>query len=54
MRADGRGFNAGLACDMPSATCTPIPPGVSALVELLRMLIRQERMHPSCNLLTTP
>jgi len=52
MRGDGRGFNAGLNCDTPSATCKPIPPGVGALVELLRMLIRQERMHPACNLLS--
>jgi len=49
MRSGGRGFNAGLACSVPSATCTPIPPGVSALVELLRMLIRQQRMDPACS-----
>jgi len=49
MRADGRGFNAGIACDTPSATCTPIPPGVSALVQLLRDLIRQQRMDPLCS-----
>ena len=42
MRADGRGFNAGLNCDAPSATCKPIPPGVGALVTLLRELIRQD------------
>ncbi|HXU06003.1 MAG TPA: hypothetical protein VN903_33845 [Polyangia bacterium] len=48
MRADGRGFNAGLNCDVPSTTCTPIPPGVGALVQLLRDLIRQQRMDPSC------
>jgi hypothetical protein len=52
MRADGRGFNAGLACDTPSATCMPIPPGVSALVELLRGLIRQQRTDPSCSAIT--
>lgn len=49
MRADGRGFNAGLACDTPSTTCTPIPPGVSALVAVLRDLIKQQRMDPSCS-----
>jgi len=49
MRADGRGFNAGIACDTPSTTCTPIPPGVSALVLLLRDLIRQQRMDPMCS-----
>ena len=49
MRADARGFNAGIACDTPSATCTPIPPGVSALVQLLRDLIRQQRMDPMCS-----
>lgn len=48
MRADGRGFNAGLACDTPSTTCTPIPAGINALVDLLRALIRQQRMDPSC------
>ena len=52
MRADGRGFNAGLDCDTPSATCKPIPPGVGALVELLRALIRQERMHLTCSAIT--
>ena len=49
MRSGGSGFNAGLACSVPSATCTPIPPGVSALVEVLRMLIRQQRMDPTCS-----
>jgi hypothetical protein len=49
MRADGRGFNAGLNCDTPSTTCAPIPPGVSALVQLLRDLIKQQRMDPSCS-----
>jgi hypothetical protein len=49
MRADGRGFNAGLNCDTPSTTCTPIPPGINALVELLRALIRQQRMDASCS-----
>jgi len=48
-RADGRGFNVGLACDTPSTTCTPIPPGVSALVAVLRDLIKQQRMDPSCS-----
>jgi hypothetical protein len=52
MRADGRGFNAGLTCNTPSATCTPIPPGVGALIELLRGLIRQQRMDPSCSAIT--
>jgi hypothetical protein len=52
MRADGRGFNAGLACDTPSTTCTPIPPGVNALVTLLRDLIRQQRMDPTCSAIT--
>ncbi len=47
MRGD-RGFNAGLNCDAPSTTCTPIPAGVNALVQLLRDLIRQQRMDPSC------
>jgi hypothetical protein len=47
-RADGRGFHAGLSCDTPSTTCTPIPPGVSALAQLLRDLIRQQRMDAAC------
>jgi hypothetical protein len=51
MRADGRGFNAGIQCDTPSTTCKPIPQGVVALVNVLRELIRQQRMHASCNLL---
>jgi hypothetical protein len=50
MRADGRGFNAGIQCDTASTTCKPIPPGVVALVNVLRELIRQQRMHASCNL----
>jgi hypothetical protein len=52
MRADGRGFNAGLNCDTPSTTCTPIPPGINALVTLLRDLIRQQRMDPACSAIT--
>ena len=47
MRGD-RGFNAGLNCDTPSTTCTPIPAGINALVQRLRDLIRQQRMDPSC------
>jgi hypothetical protein len=49
MRADGRGFNAGIQCDVPSATCMPIPPGIVAAVDLLRGLIRQQRMDPECS-----
>ena len=49
MRGDGRGFNAGLDCNTPSTTCTPIPPGINALVTLLRDLIRQQRMDPACS-----
>ena len=52
MRADGRGFNAGIQCAVPSATCVPIPPGVGAAVELLRGLIRQQRMDPDCSAIT--
>jgi hypothetical protein len=52
MRADGRGFNAGLDCNSPSTLCTPIPPGIDALVTLLRDLIRQERMDPACAAIT--
>lgn len=52
MRADGRGFNAGLDCSTPSTLCTPIPPGIKALVALLRDLIRQQRMDPACSAIT--
>jgi len=52
MRADGRGFNAGIQCAVPSATCMPIPPGIGAAVELLRGLIRQQRMAPDCSAIT--
>lgn len=52
MRADGRGFNAGLDCNVPSATCTPIPPGIKTLVALLRNLISQQRMDPVCAAIT--
>jgi hypothetical protein len=50
-RADGRGFTTQIGCDTPSPTCRPIPPGINALAELLRMLLRQERMDPECSLL---
>ena len=52
MRSDGRGFNAGLDCNVPSATCMPIPPGIKALVTLLRDLILQQRMDPACAAIT--
>jgi len=52
MRSDGRGFNAGLDCNTPSTICTPIPPGIDALMTLLRDLIRQERMDPACAAIT--
>jgi len=52
MRPDGHGFNAGLDCNVPSATCMPIPPGIDALVTLLRDLIRQQRMDPACAAIT--
>jgi len=52
MRSDGHGFNAGLDCNVPSATCTPIPAGIDALVTLLRDLISQQRMDPACAAIT--
>jgi hypothetical protein len=51
-RGDGAGFDVGLPCDTPSSTCTPIPPGINALVSLLRALIQQQLMDPSCSAIT--
>jgi hypothetical protein len=50
-RADGRGFVAGYPCNVPSASCSPVPAGVSALVEVLRTLIREELAEPACDAL---
>jgi hypothetical protein len=47
-RADGRGFSAGIPCSPASALCTPIPAGVSALAEVIRMLIDQQLTDASC------
>ena len=47
-RADGRGFSAGIACNVPSATCTPTPAGVTALAQVVRMLIDQQLADASC------
>ena len=48
LRADNRGFNVGLECSPASATCAPTPPGVHALMVLLRKLIEQQLADPSC------
>jgi hypothetical protein len=47
-RPDGHGFNVGLACNTPSATCRPIPPGLLAARTLLRALITQQLADPAC------
>ena len=47
-RADGRGFSAGIACNVPSATCNPIPAGVTALAQVIRMVIDQQLADASC------
>ena len=47
-RADGRGFSAGIACNVPSATCTLTPAGVTALAQVVRMLIDQQLADASC------
>ena len=45
---NGHGFSIGIACDTPSPTCTPIPPGLLAARTLLRSLIQQQLGDPSC------
>ena len=52
MRTDGRGFNAGLDCDHAVDDLHAIPARVSALIELLSGLIRQQRMDPTCSAIT--
>jgi hypothetical protein len=47
-RPDGRGFSLGIACDTPSPTCRPIPPGLLAARTLLRALIMQQLADPAC------
>jgi hypothetical protein len=47
-RADNRGFSAGIACNVPSATCNPIPAGISALAQVVRTLIDQQLADASC------
>jgi hypothetical protein len=46
---NGRGFTAGIACDVPSATCSPIPPGVTAAMQVIRALIDQQLADPTCD-----
>jgi hypothetical protein len=50
-RADGRGFLAGYPCSVPSPSCSPVPAGVSVLVEVLRALIREQLAEPACDAL---
>ena len=46
--SSGRGFSVGFECATASSTCTPTPPGVQALVQLLRTLLTQQLADPSC------
>ncbi|MBC8133134.1 MAG: hypothetical protein H7X95_09150 [Deltaproteobacteria bacterium] len=48
LRPGPRGFSAGIPCNVPSATCVPIPAGVATLVAQLRALIRQQTADPTC------
>jgi len=45
---NGHGFSVGIECMSLSATCTPTPPGVKNLVQLLRLLLTQQLADPSC------
>jgi len=47
-RSTGGAFAAGLECTTASATCTPTPAGIRALVALLRELVTQQTAAPSC------
>jgi hypothetical protein len=47
-QSDQRGFSCGPDCPTPSGTCTPIPSGIKALIDLLHALKAQERADPSC------
>jgi hypothetical protein len=51
IRADGRGFFAGDACNGGGGTgtsCVPIPAGITRLVADLRALDQQQLADPSC------
>jgi hypothetical protein len=46
---DQVGFSCGPDCATPSSTCTPIPPGIKALIDLLHALEAQQlASDPSC------
>jgi hypothetical protein len=47
-RSTGGKFIVGLECTTRSQTCTPTPPGVHTLVQLLHDLIAQQTSDPSC------
>jgi|KBSMisStaDraftv2_1062788.scaffolds.fasta_scaffold174485_2 hypothetical protein len=44
----GNFINVGPDCPTPAGVCTPVPPGIKALVDLLRALKAQQRADPSC------
>jgi hypothetical protein len=47
-RAGGGSFNVGYDCTTASATCTPTPAGVKALVRVIADLNTQQLADPSC------
>jgi hypothetical protein len=47
--SDSRGFSCGPDCATPSSTCTPIPPGIKAFIDLVHALETQQlASDPSC------
>jgi len=48
VRSTGGKFLVGLECTTASASCTPTPAGVHALVQLLQDLITQQTADPTC------
>jgi hypothetical protein len=48
-QSDSRGFSCGPDCATPSSTCTPIPPGIKALIDLVHALDAQQlASDPAC------
>jgi hypothetical protein len=47
-RSDGRGLLVGDPCGPPAVDCRAIPPGVQALVDLLKMLDQQQLAMSAC------
>jgi hypothetical protein len=47
-RLDGRGFRIGLECTQAGTLCVPTPPGIKALVTLVRSLVTQQLADAAC------